>query len=285
VRLDEVRQQAIAQLKTAGYDLASAQFDSQRLLEHLLSQPASWLFAHPEATLTRAQHIEFEALIQQRVQGVPVAYLTGEVGFWDLQLWVNESTLIPRPDTELMVSTALNLMAQAAQQPIRVLDLGTGTGAIALALARERPLWQVRGYDRALKAVELARSNAERHGLMQVTFACHDWYDTLPQWPCDLMLSNPPYIAANDPHLAQGDVRFEPLTALVAADAGMADLRQVIDCAQRHLRVGGYLLLEHGFQQGEAVSAALQTAGFSNVLIEHDLQGHWRLTGAQWLGS
>lgn len=284
VQLAQARHHAIAQLQSAGHDLASAQFDVLRLLEHLLEQSASWLFAHPEAQLTSHQQVQFGVLIQRRVEGIPVAYLTGEVGFWNLQLWVNESTLIPRPETELMVSTALQLMDQRQSQPLQVLDLGTGSGAIALALAQECPEWQIRGYDRAPEAVALAQANAQRNGLTQVVFADHDWYGTLPHWPCDLILSNPPYIDANDPHLAQGDVRFEPLSALVAADAGMADLQHIIDCARTHLRAGGYLLLEHGYQQGASVQTLLQAAGFVNVFAEQDLQGHWRLTGGQWLG-
>lgn len=284
VQLFKLQQLAVWRLQQAGHDLVNAQFDTQKLLEHVLNCSTSFLYTYPETQLNLVQQEHFEQLITQRSAGVPVAYLTGEVGFWRLQLLVNASTLIPRPETELLVSTALSLMQQHNSTSLRVLDLGTGTGAVALALAQEKPDWIIRGYDRVPEVVALARENATRNGLSAVQFFCHDWFRSMPEWPCDLVLSNPPYIDACDPHLIQGDVRYEPLSALVAEDSGLADLRQVVLCACQLLRPSGYLLLEHGFQQGEAVRQLLQAAGYENLLIQHDLQNHWRVSGGQWMG-
>ena len=284
VSIAEAQQLGVARLQQAGFDLSSAQFDTQKLLEQVMNCSAGFLFTYPETRLSRDQQGLFEQLIASRCEGMPVAYLLGEVGFWRLQLRVNPFTLIPRPDTELLVTTALAVMAQHNQSYPNVLDLGTGTGAIALALAQERPHWAIRGYDRVPEAVALAQENAHLNGLDGVQFSCQDWRQPLPEWPCDLILSNPPYIDAHDPHLLQGDVRHEPLSALVAEDSGLADLKQVIACATELLRPFGYLLLEHGFEQGEAVHQLLHAAGFQKVLAEYDLQGHWRVSGGQWLG-
>lgn len=279
----QVRDQAILRLQQAGQDLASAQVDALWLLADVLGKPTSWLYTFPEAALDKSQQLRFERLLNERLSGVPVAYLIGEVGFWRLRLKVNRTTLIPRPDTELLVSTALTRAPQ--HEHVAVLDLGTGTGAIALALAQERPHWSIRGYDRIDEAVSLARDNAVLNGLSQVAFACHDWHQPLPAWPCDLVVSNPPYIDHQDPHLTQGDVRFEPRSALVSADSGLADLSAVIARASAVLKPTGLLLLEHGYNQGEAVHDLLSVAGFQDLISERDLQGHWRVSGGSWPGS
>src|SRR5690606_12665811 len=217
----------------------------------------------------------FERLLQRRRAGEPVAYLLGRQGFWSLDLEVSPDTLIPRPDTELLVETALQL---APAMPLEVLDLGTGTGAIALALAAERPAWRVTGVDRVEAAVALAARNGQRLGLSNARFQLSHWFDGLGEQRFGLIVSNPPYIAAGDRHLGEGDVRFEPSSALVAGPDGLDDIRRIVAQAPRHLLPGGWLLLEHGFDQGAAVRALLDGAGFVEAHSRRDLAGHERIS-------
>lgn len=276
----QLRDEGAMRLQGAGFDRQSAQFDVLRLLAYVLEKPSSWLYSHLDEVVDDHPVIAFEQLLYERSKGVPIAYLLGEVGFWRLQLKVSPATLIPRPETELIVSTALQLMPQ--HHVVSALDLGTGTGAIALALAQERPDWIIRGYDHVPEAVALAQHNAALNHLQQVSFACHDWNQSLPYWPCDLVVSNPPYINALDPHLSQGDVRFEPRSALVSEASGLADLQTVIKRATQLLKPSGLLLIEHGYDQGQPVEALLHAAGFQNLIAEFDLQGHWRVSGGYW---
>lgn len=255
----------------------SARLDSELLLAHVLKRDRTWLYTWSDRELTEQQQQQAQQLLQQRQQGAPVAHLLGEREFWSLPLQVNASTLIPRPDTETLVEWALQL---ALPDNARVLDLGTGTGAIALALASERPQWQISAVDAQADAVALAASNAKLLDL-NVTVLQSNWFAAL-SGRFDLIVSNPPYIDADDPHLQQGDVRFEPRSALVAEQRGLADLQQIIQKAPEFLSAQGWLLLEHGWQQAESVKQLLQQRGFKALQTRCDLAGQDRITGGQW---
>lgn len=253
----------------------SPRLDAEWLLAAALGKPASYLRTWPEREVSEAVAARFAADLARRRAGEPVAYILGRQGFWSLDLEVAPTTLIPRPDTELLVESALALLPAT---DAAVLDLGTGTGAIALALAAERPAWQLTGVDRVAEAVALAERNRLRLGLGNAAFLQSDWFFALDGRRFDLIASNPPYIAADDPHLARGDVRFEPASALVAGADGLDDIRRIVAEAPRHLKAGGWLLLEHGFEQAGAVRALLATRGFVEVHSRRDLGGHKRIS-------
>lgn len=257
----------------------TARLDAELLLAAVLGKPRSYLRTWPEHEPSAEQLAAFAALLERRRMGEPVAYILGHQGFWSLDLEVAPHTLIPRPDTELLVETALQL---APATPQRVLDLGTGSGAIALALASERGGWQVIGVDRIAEAVALAERNRQRLKLGNAEFRQSSWFDGLAGERFGLILSNPPYIAADDRHLGEGDVRFEPVSALVAGVDGLDDIRQIIAQAPRHLQAGGWLLLEHGYDQAEAVRELLAAAGFTAVDSRRDLGGHQRISLGRW---
>lgn len=254
--------------------------DAEILLGFVTGKSRSWLIAFDETVLTEAQREQLDSLLARRARGEPVAHLVGEREFWSLPLRVNDATLIPRPDTELLVEQALTRLPAT---PAAILDMGTGTGAIALALASERPDCQVTGVDRIDAAVTLARTNAQALNLTNTTFLLSHWFRSLPPQWFALIVSNPPYIDASDSHLAQGDVRFEPRSALVADEAGLADLRTLIEQAPAWLLPGGWLLLEHGWQQGEAVAALMQQNGYQAVETLEDYGGNPRVTLGQLL--
>lgn len=270
VRIDQLLAQA------AQIDSPTAQLDTELLLAFVLDKPRSYLYAWPDKTVDEAHVAAFMALVERRQRGEPVAYLLGRQGFWTLDLEVAEHTLIPRADSELLVETALQLADDSSMR--KVLDLGTGTGALALALASERPLWSVTGVDRIESAVALAQSNQRHLQLTNVQFLHSHWFSALSGQRYDLILSNPPYIAANDPHLQQGDVRFEPLSALVSGVDGLDDIREIIVQAPSYLTAAGWLLLEHGFDQAHAVRQLLGGAGFIDVYSRRDLSGHERIS-------
>lgn len=263
-------------------DSPSPRLDAELLLAHALGQSRSYLRTWPEREPDAAQCAAFAALLERRRAGEPVAYLLGRQGFWSLDLEVAPHTLIPRPDTELLVETALTL---GPGGPARVLDLGTGTGAIALAVACERPAWQVLGVDRVSEAVQLAERNRARLGLGNARFVESVWFSTLGGERFALIVGNPPYIAAADRHLSEGDVRFEPASALVAGEDGLDDIRRIVAEAPEHLEAGGWLLLEHGYDQAEAVRALFAARGFAAVESRRDLGGHQRITLGQWTGD
>ncbi len=250
--------------------------DAALLLAHALGKPRSWLFAHADDVLGEADLARFDGLLARRVAGEPVAYLTGARGFWTLDLAVTPATLIPRPETELLVELALARLPVDA--PLRVADLGTGSGAIALSLAKERPRARVVATDASPEALEVARGNTVRNGIGNVAFRLGSWLAPLAGECFDLIASNPPYIADGDPHLSQGDLRFEPAMALSCGPDGLDAIRIIVRDAPACLRPGGWLLLEHGWDQGEAVRALLAEAGFVDAATARDLEGRDRIT-------
>lgn len=254
----------------------SASVDASVLLCHVLDKPSSYLYTWPERKLTHAELSQFRQLLARRLQGEPVAYIIGYRDFWSLRLDVSPSTLIPRPDTERLVELALG---KVLPQTRTVLDLGTGTGAIALALASECPHINVTGVDVKIEAVELAERNRKANKLDNVRFLQSSWFDALEtDYSADVIVSNPPYIDPADPHLEQGDVRFEPKSALVAEQQGLSDIMHI--CGQGFSTVvnGGWLLVEHGYDQGQVVREIFSQAGWIDVTTEQDYAGLDRVT-------
>ena len=267
---------ALTGLTAAGSD--SPRADAEALLAHVLARPRSFLRAWPEAPVAPEAAARFLTLLERRMHGEPVAYLSGRRGFWTLELEVTPATLIPRPETELLVELALARLPDG--RDLRVADLGTGSGAIALALAAERPRIEVTATDASPAALAIAQANAARLGLGNLRFAAGDWCAAL-EGRYALIASNPPYLADDDPHLGRGDLRFEPRRALAAGADGLADLRRIVDQAAAHLEADGWLLLEHGHDQGEAVPALLAAAGYRAVACVPDLGGRPRVSLAQ----
>ncbi|MEK8021059.1 MAG: peptide chain release factor N(5)-glutamine methyltransferase [Candidatus Parabeggiatoa sp.] len=253
--------------------------DAEILLSHVLEVRRSYLYAWPEKILTAKQIEQFQALLLRRIQGEPIAYLTGHKAFWSLDLQVTEKTLIPRPETELLVEQAL------ARLPLhetgQVIDLGTGSGAIALAIAEERPQIKMLATDHDTATLSVAQNNAQRLGLHQVKFLISDWYTALGDIKATLIVSNPPYIAAHDPHLSQGDVQYEPLRALIGGEDGLTAIRTIIAQSFSHLVIGGWLLLEQGYDQAEQVQALFKEHHYDNITSYSDLAGLPRVTGGQ----
>ena len=245
--------------------------DGSVLLAHVLGCERAWLLAHADDPLERAACDAFFALAKRRRDGEPVAYLTGRREFWGLLLQVSKDVLIPRPETETLVEMALARLPGGA--PGRVLDLGTGSGAIALALAHERPQAEVLALDQSEAALAVARANALQLALARVTFAVSDWYSAVRGQRFDMIVSNPPYVAAADAHLSEGDIRFEPRAALTPGGDGLDALRAIIACAPAHLEAGGHLLVEHGHDQGHAVTQLFRDAGFAEIAAQRDLAG------------
>ena len=256
----------------------SPALDVELLLCHVLERPRTFLFTHKDYLLSNDEAQSFELLLSRRINGEPVAHLIGSRGFWTLDLDVNPTTLIPRPDTECLVEKALELIPHTAA---RVLDLGTGTGAIALALASECPAWQVVGVDRVPDAVVLAEQNRSKLELGNVAILQGSWFEPVTG-KYDLIVSNPPYIDPDDPHLQQGDVRFEPLSALIADDSGLADIRHIATQAGKYLNDGGKLLFEHGYDQAEAVREILTALKYIEIDSAQDYGGNDRITWGIW---
>ncbi|MCL6415197.1 peptide chain release factor N(5)-glutamine methyltransferase [Aestuariirhabdus sp. Z084] len=273
----------IAQLLTSDHGLErisdTARLDLELLLCAALECERSYLFTWPEKVLTVTQLEALDGFLARRREGEPVAHIIGKQGFWSLDLNVDASTLIPRPETELLVELALELLPNTA---CRVADLGTGSGAIALALASERPEWTLVGVDRIEAAVTLARHNAKRLDIDNVVFVQGSWCDALDGESFDMILSNPPYIDPKDPHLQRGDVRFEPRSALVAQESGLSDIRQISKQARQWLCPGGWLLFEHGFEQAAAVRDLMQALGYGDIETLQDLAGQDRVTRGRW---
>ena len=256
--------------------------DAEVLLCHVLGKERVFLYTWPEKVLDNQQLAVFSALMSRRKQGEPIAYIIGIREFWSLPLKVNESTLIPRPDTERLIEVALDLFQN---DPLSVVDLGTGTGAIALALASEFPEWNMLGVDLSEDAVTLAKENARLNKLEQVQFQVGSWCDGLPHRFFDLIVSNPPYIAETDPHLSQGDVRFEPLSALVAPQNGLSDIVDIAKQSSVCLKPQGWLMVEHGFDQASNVRQIFKACGYGFISSYQDLSGNDRVTAGRWLGK
>ena len=272
----------------------SARIEVQCLLQRVLNVTRAYLPTHPERRLNTPEQTRFDELLQRRLRGEPIAYLLGEREFFGLLFKVTPDTLIPRPETELLVELALQRMPsppappprgeggrQAGRGRFRVLDLGTGSGAIALTIAHERPEAEVVACDTSTAALDVARENAQRLGIANVDFVLSDWFQALTGKRFDMIVANPPYVAAGDPHLAHGDVRFEPASALASGNDGLQDIRQIISQAKNHLEAGGWLLLEHGYNQAAQVRELLQQAGLAEVFSARDLAGIARVSGGQ----
>jgi release factor glutamine methyltransferase len=255
------------------------QLDAEVLLAHALGVRRARLQSHADEERNDAERTAYERLIERRASGEPVAYIVGSKEFWSLRLGITPAALIPRPETELLVERALKL---GATPVLRALDLGTGAGAIALALAHERPRWQITATDCSEAALALARVNAAALGTAQLEFLNGSWFEPLAGRVFDLIVSNPPYIAADDPLLLRPPLSFEPRVALTPGVDAPADLRRIIRAAPAHLARGGWLLLEHGTTQAGDVARELVVRGFRHVRSQRDLAGHERMTEAQW---
>lgn len=258
----------------------SPTLDAELLLAFVIGKNRTYLRTWPEQTLTLEQLEHFQALIKQRNEGQPIAYLVGFRGFWSREFLVTPAVLIPRPDTELLIE--LVLAELPINQHCKILDLGTGSGAIAITLAAERPLTIVTGSDNSQDALAIARVNAERLAIENIQFYQSDWFQQLPDTTYDFIVSNPPYIAPDDPHLSQGDIRFEPQSALIANAQGLHDLSIIADGARTMLKTDGALYLEHGYDQHQQVQAILEKFNYTNIQTQNDLTGHPRVTSARW---
>jgi len=275
---------SIANLTVQGQQLLAASSDSAKLdveilLSLVLQKARSYLFTWPEKKLSDEQLLEFINLLSRRAEGEPIAYITGTKEFWSLPFAVSKATLIPRPDTETLVELVLELYSD--NKPITCLDLGTGTGAIALALASEKTTWKIDAIDFNLDAVELAQLNAKHLNLAQVNIYQSDWFEGISKnTKFDIIVSNPPYIDGDDINLSQGDVRFEPKSALVSSEQGLADIKHIANKARCFLNTEGKLFFEHGFEQGHAVRTILTDLGYKNAQTKQDLNGHERISWA-----
>lgn len=258
-------------------DSATARIEVQMLLQQALGVSRAYLIAHAADTIDEEKLMAYRALLQRRLAGEPLAYILGEREFFGLSFRVTPATLIPRPDTELLVELAL----QRIPQRRRVLDLGTGSGAIALSIAHSRLDAEVTAVDASLAALEIARDNARQLGIGNTRFVHSDWFSALTNERFDLIISNPPYIADADAHLSQGDLRFEPRTALASGADGLDDIRRIVADAKAHLNAGGWLLFEHGYDQAERARELLEAAGYAEVFSARDLAGIERVSGGQ----
>lgn len=279
--LTEARQQLVQTLQLPADE---ARVDAQTLLRHALGVTRAWLIAHADHALGSEEQARFDNLLQRRLRGEPVAYILGSREFYGLDFSVAPGVLIPRPDTETLVEAALQLIPEntLSSHPFstsgRVLDLGTGSGAIAIAIAVNRPDSTVTAVDQSEAAVAIARQNAEKLGATNLRLLQSDWFSALTGECFDFIVSNPPYIADADPHLSQGDLRFEPSSALASGTDGLDDIRRIVATAPAHLERGGWLLLEHGYDQAERVAGLLKEAGYTEIGHATDLAGIQRVT-------
>lgn len=262
---------------------AISRLEARVLLRHVLQCDEAWLIAHGDDQLTAPQTAAYGALIAQRAAGEPVAYLTGSREFYGREFAVTPAVLIPRPETELLVELALQRLP--ADGGGRVLDLGAGSGCIGVTIAAERPQAQVTLVDASADALDVARNNAYRWAPMNTTILSSDWYAAIGDARYDLIVSNPPYVAEGDAHLQQGDLRFEPQSALVAGADGLTDIRRIVAHAPAHLVPGGWLMCEQGHDQAEACAELLRQAGFTDLFAARDLAGIRRVSGGRMILS
>ena len=255
---------------------SSARLDAELLLCDVMQFNRSKIYSHPDQLIAGEKLTLFKSLIEQRSQGYPVAHLIGKKEFWSLELAINEDTLIPRPETELLVETALKLVPDDAEY--NILDLGTGSGAIAIAIASERPHSNLLATDINTNALAIAKKNAAFHELTNIQFLVSDWYKNIPPQTFDLIVSNPPYIKQDDEHLSQGDVRFEPKLALVAGTDGMQAINIILELANIYLSSKAHLLIEHGYDQKELVRNSFLINGLKQIATVQDLSGQDRIT-------
>ncbi|HCI13912.1 MAG: protein-(glutamine-N5) methyltransferase, release factor-specific [Gallionellales bacterium GWA2_60_142] len=262
-------------------DSITARIEIQMLLQQVLSVNRAYLLAHPERQLDEVQQAAYRALLQRRLAGEPLAYILSEREFFGLNFKVTPATLIPRPDTELLVELALQRIPQRG----RVLDLGAGSGAIALSIAYSRPDAQVTAVDASTDALEVARENARRLNIGNARFVHSDWFESLAGERYDLIVSNPPYIEDTDAHLERGDLRFEPRSALASGADGLDDIRRIVADAKAHLGYGGWLMFEHGYDQAERARGLLAASGYAEVFSARDLSGIERVSGGRYAGA
>ena len=274
--------QALAHADSLKSVSESGRLDAELLLAHVIGKPREYLFTWPDEALSAAELKAFDEYVGRRASGEPVAYILGRQAFWDFELRVNPSVLIPRPETELLVEAAIELLKPAHSAGANILDLGTGSGAIALALASRNSHWQLTAVDNSESALAVARENAQSLALENIEFRKTSWCDGLPSEHFDLIAANPPYIEEGDSHLTQGSLPFEPSSALVARDNGLADIRSIVEQARFCLRKNSWLLIEHGYLQREAVREILVEAGYAPVQCLSDLAGLDRMTKAQY---
>ena len=273
--------QALMQANTLQQVSESWKLDAELLLAEAIGQSREYLFTWPNKELTQSQFEKFDTYCGRRLTGEPIAYILGRQAFWDFELLVNPAVLIPRPETELLVETALELLDKSATAV--VLDLGTGSGAIALALAANNRHWTVTAVDSSESALGVAADNAKLLQLSNIEFIQTSWCDGLPVAHFDLIAANPPYVEAGDKHLSEGSLPFEPIAALVARENGLADIRAIAEQSRHCLKKNSWLLIEHGFQQKQAVEKTLVDTGYANIECVKDLAKLDRLTKAQWL--
>ena len=260
---------------------SSAHLDAQILLSHILNCNSAHLIAWPEKELNLQQLKSFQKLIKQRQQGSPVAHLTGNREFWSLNFKVNNSTLIPRPETETLIEFILEKFGE--KKTLTLLDMGTGTGAIAITLANEQPDWIITATDISAAAIALAKENSTMLNTESIALLQSDWFTNIPQQTFDIIVSNPPYISTDDPHLTKGDVRFEPESALTSGKTGMDDIEYLCSQAKNYLAKDGWLIIEHGYNQKTAAAECFTRNNYKNISQQNDLAGHCRMTAGNKL--
>lgn len=257
----------------------SARLDCEILLTHVLNKPKTFLYTYPDYHLAAAELETFQELLQQRYDGKPIAYIIGKQAFWTFELKITADVLIPRPETESLVEKVLEILAK--DKPCKVADLGVGSGAIAIALALERPLWHITATDISSKALALAQANAEHLGVISIQFQCSDWGEMLEENSYDCIVTNPPYIAEDDPELEENVKKFEPKQALISGETGLECIEAIIKTAKMLLKPGGYLLLEHGYRQHAVIKQLLEKYGYINISTYKDFSGHFRISAGQ----
>lgn len=275
MNIRQTLQQAITTLAESS---PTAELDAQVLLTFVLDCNTAHLAAWPEKNLTTKQSALYQQLVLKRLHGTPVAHLTGTREFWSSEFLVNDSTLIPRPETETLIEFILEKFANI--KDLKLLDMGTGTGAIAISLAKEKPHWQISASDVSEQALQLAAENKQKLQA-DITLINSNWFDHITETNFDIIISNPPYIRSDDPHLSQGDVRFEPASALVSGKTGMDDIEHLCQHAVNHLTKNGWLIIEHGYNQKQLVANAFEASGYTEITQRKDLSGHTRMTAGK----